>query len=234
MHVAAVQIFESGPLRQPNGGVDMAAIRRATESVLHLIPRYRQRLAWIPVENHPVWVDDADFNLDYHIRHTSLPRPGDTEQLKHLAARIMSQQLDRKRPLWETWVVEGLDGGDRFAMVSKMHHCMMDGSSGVDLAHILLSPTPQVETTDPVPYFPRRTPNGYELLKDSMSRIVSMPFQAFRGLQEFTRATNDIGDELQLRFKALSELVGWAVTGASDTPINARSWSRAIWNASSE
>ena len=151
MHVAAVQIFEASPLRTSDGGIDIGAFHRATESVLHLIPRYRQRLAWIPLENRPVWVDDAEFNIEYHIRHTSLPRPGDTEQLKHLAARIMSQPLDRSRPLWESWVVEGLENGEKFAVVSKMHHCMMDGSSSVDLAHILLSPTPQNEVAAPLP-----------------------------------------------------------------------------------
>ncbi len=222
MHIAAVQIFEAGPMRTETGGIDIGAFRRATEAVLHLIPRYRQRLAWTPLEGRPVWVDDAEFNLDYHIRHTSLPRPGDTEQLKHLAARIMSQPLDRTRPLWETWVVEGLEGGDRFAVVSKMHHCMMDGSSGVDLAHILLSPVPQTETPEPVPYIPRPIPGGFELLRDAVKSAVTAPLQAVRGLQDFANATGDLGDELRVRAQALSELAGWVVKGASDTPMNGK------------
>ncbi len=90
MHVAATQIYEAGPLRTPEGGIDVDAFKRAIESVLHLIPRYRQKLQWIPFENHPVWVDDWNFNLGYHIRHTSLPRPGTDTQLKQLAARIMA------------------------------------------------------------------------------------------------------------------------------------------------
>ena len=220
MHVAAVQIFAAGPLATRDGGVDIGAIRYATESVLHLIPRYRQRLAWVPVEGRPVWVDDAEFNLDYHIRHTSLPRPGRTEQLKHLAARVMSQPLDRTRPLWETWIVEGLEGGERFAVISKMHHCMMDGSSGVDLAHILLSPDPRAEPAEPVPYIPRPIPSGFELLRDSVTRAVRAPFNAVRGFREFARATSDLGDELRLRAQAVGELVGWAVQSASDSPMN--------------
>ncbi|MDG2307914.1 MAG: wax ester/triacylglycerol synthase family O-acyltransferase [Candidatus Binatia bacterium] len=222
MHVASVQIFEAGPMRTESGGVNIRAIRKATESVLHLIPRYRQRLAWTPVEGRPVWVDDAEFNLGYHIRHTSLPRPGDTEQLKHLAARIMSQPLDRTRPLWESWVVEGLEGGDRFAIVSKMHHCMMDGSSGVDLAHILLSPVPQTDTPKPVAYIPRPVPTGYELLRDSVGRALSAPIEAVHGLQEFANASADLRDELRVRIDALRELAGWVVKGASDTPMNGK------------
>lgn len=222
MHIAAVQIFEAGPLRTEGGGIDFDAIRRATEAVLHMIPRYRQRLAWTPLEGRPVWVDDAEFNLDYHVRHTSLPRPGDTEQLKHLAARIMSQPLDRTRPLWETWVVEGLEESTKFAIVSKMHHCMMDGSSGVDLAHILLSPVPQTETPEPVPYMPRPIPTGVELLRDSVTRAVAAPLRAVRGLREFAAEASDLTDELRVRAEALSELAGWVVKGASDTPMNGK------------
>ncbi len=222
MHIAAVQIFDAGPMRTESRGIDIEAVRGATESVLHLIPRYRQRLAWTPLEGRPVWVDDAEFNLDYHIRHTSLPLPGDEEQLKHFAARIMAQPLDRTRPLWEMWVVEGLAGGDRFAIVSKMHHCMMDGSSGVDLAHILLSPEARAEPPKPVPYMPRPIPSGFELLRDTVTRAIRAPLNAVRGLQEFARATSDLGDEIRVRAQALSELAGWVVQGASDTPMNGK------------
>ena len=104
MHLGGTAIFEPGPLATPDGGVDIDRIRARIASRLHQIPRYRQRLAWVPIQNHPVWVDDDHFNLGYHVRHTSLPRPGDDEQLKHLTARIMSQQLDRTRPLWEAWI----------------------------------------------------------------------------------------------------------------------------------
>ncbi len=141
MHVASTQILEAGPLRKADGGIDAEAFKRLTAGLLHKIPRYRQKLRYVPLENHPVWVDDDCFNIDYHIRHTSLPRPGSEEQLKRLSARIMEQHLDRSRPLWEMWVVEGLEG-DRFAIISKVHHCMIDGVSGVDLMRILLTLTP--------------------------------------------------------------------------------------------
>ena len=95
MHVAGTATFEAGPLQSADGGIDIDRIRDYVASRLHLIPRYRQRLAYIPLENHPVWVDDEHFNIHYHVRHTALPQPGDERQLKRLAARIMSQHLDR-------------------------------------------------------------------------------------------------------------------------------------------
>src|SRR6185295_18404196 len=131
-HVAAVMLFEGGPAVRPDGGLQIELIREHIASRLHLIPRYRQRLATMRLGNRLFWVDDDHFNIHFHVRHTSLPRPGDARQLKRLAGRIVSQQLDRARPLWEIWVVEGLEG-DRFAMVAKTHHCMVDGVSGVDL-----------------------------------------------------------------------------------------------------
>src|SRR5580704_12669246 len=101
MHVAGVTIFEAGPLRTADGGIDIEKIRLYVASRLHLMPRYRQKIARIPLENHPVWVDDERFNLEYHVRHTALPRPGGDDQLKRLTGRIVSQQLDRGKPLWE-------------------------------------------------------------------------------------------------------------------------------------
>src|SRR5919107_658312 len=111
---------------------------------LHLVPRYRQKLAQPPMETgRPLWVDDPTFNLEYHVRQTGLPAPGNEEQLMRLCARIVSQQLDRSKPLWEMWIVEGLDDGG-FALISKTHHALIDGISGVDLASVMfdLSPVP--------------------------------------------------------------------------------------------
>src|SRR6185295_5819616 len=157
-------------------------IRAYVESRLHLIPRYRQVLATIPVENRPIWVDDAHFNIHYHVRHTSLPRPGDDRQLKRLAGRIMSQQLDRSKPLWEMWIVEGLEGGDRFAMVSKVHHCMIDGMSSVDLLAVLLTPTPSDTAADPPRWLPRPAPTGWQLLAAETARRLWAPLSALGSL----------------------------------------------------
>src|SRR5919109_4571913 len=137
MHVGALVVFE-GP---PPPREELAA---HIESRLQLVPRYRQRLAFPRFEmGRPFWVDDPSFNLDYHVRHTALPKPGSDEQLRQLVGRIFSQRLDRSKPLWELWLVEGLQGGP-FAPISKTHHALVDGVSGVDIATVLfdLQPTP--------------------------------------------------------------------------------------------
>jgi WS/DGAT/MGAT family acyltransferase len=220
MHVASTLVYESGPLRTREDGVDIDAIKRSFEQVLHLVPRYRQRLHFVPLEGRAVWVDDAHFSLDYHIRHTALPKPGDESQLKKLSSRVMAQQLDRKRPLWETWVVEGLAGGDRFAMISKIHHCMIDGASGVDLAQIQMSTSPEVSPPKPAPRFmPRPAPSGAELLRNELTRWLTMPLRALRGFQEFSAETQDLRTELLVRARALIDMLGMA-TSASETPLN--------------
>src|SRR5918996_2319435 len=137
MHIGAVMVFD-GPA--PARGEFTEHI----ESRLHLVPRYRQKLAYPRFEmGRPMWVDDPRFNIDYHVRHTALPRPGSLEQLRQLAGRIHSQRLDRSKPLWEIWLVQGLEG-NRFALISKTHHAMVDGVAGVDIATVLfdLSPIP--------------------------------------------------------------------------------------------
>lgn len=219
MHVAGTQIFEAGPLRNPDGGIDIKAVKHSVESVLHLIPRYRQKLKWIPYENHPVWVDDRRFNLDYHIRHTALPRPGNDDQLKKLAGRIMAQLLDRTKPLWEYWVIEGLQG-DRFAVVSKIHHCMIDGASGADLAQIMMSLTPDHEPHEVLPYIPRPAPSSAELLRDELARRISLPLAAARSFREFNRQAEDVRYEVVKRAKALASLLPYAIRSASETPLN--------------
>ena len=168
MHVASTMTFEAGPLMRPDGGIDADRIRAMIGASLHEIPRYRQRLAWIPFENHAVWIDDENFQIEYHVRHTSLPRPGSEEQLKRLSARVMQQHLDRDRPLWEMWVVEGLEK-DRFALISKVHHCMVDGVSGVDLMKVLMNQSPSVtEPAESPRFMPRPAPSGIELLRHEM------------------------------------------------------------------
>jgi WS/DGAT/MGAT family acyltransferase len=215
-------VFESGPLRTPDGGVDLARIKAGLVDVLPRIPRYRQRLAWVPLEDQAVWVDDPHFDLDYHVRHAALPRPGSPEQLKQLSARIMSQQLDRNRPLWETWVVEGVEDGDRFALITKIHHCMIDGSSGVDLAHVLLSASPDVPPLTRRPVFqPRPAPTRSELFVDSLKRRVTAPVRLVRDLAAFADGAEDVREELSARLRALRDLL--SIGGAADaTPLNGR------------
>ena len=175
MNVGGTTIFEAGPLRTPEGGIDSERIRAYIGSRLHLIPRYRQRLAYAPIEGYPVWVDDDRLNLHYHVRHACLPRPGNERQLQALAAQIMSQRLDRRRPLWEAWLIEGL-ADERFAMVLKTHHCVVDGVSGVDLMSVLLRSAPD-DAFEPAPEWrPRPTPAPAELLRGELWRHATRPF----------------------------------------------------------
>jgi WS/DGAT/MGAT family acyltransferase len=221
MHVGTVAVHELGALRSRDGGVDIDLVRRGIAGVLHRIPRYRQRLAWIPLEGTPVWVDDEGFNLDYHVRHTSLPRPGGAAQLKQLAARIMAQRLDRARPLWEMWVVEGLED-DRFALISKVHHCMIDGVSGVDLMNVLMSPSPDAEIFEPVPFVPRPAPTAFELLRDELLRRARLPFEAVRDTRKLIREAEDSRREISVRLRAVREMLGGAFQRSSPTPLNER------------
>ncbi len=219
MHVGAIEIFEAGPLRTQEGGVDIGAIRAAYASALDRIPRYRQKLLWIPIEDRPVWVDDPDFNLDYHVRHVSLPRPGGVSELKHVTARILANHLDRRRPLWEIWVVEGLEH-DRFAIIVKTHHCMLDGSAGVEMAQVLLSPSPDAEGVETKPWTPRPAPTRYELLRDEAWRYATVPLRALRNIRDFRDEVEDIGSELATRAEALRDFLFASTTRCSDTPIN--------------
>ena len=130
MHMGSVGIFE-GPA--PPQDVVLAAVA----GKLHLVPRYRQRVHFPPLAlARPIWVDDSHFHLDYHVRRTALPAPGGDEELRNLVGRVMAQKLDRSKPLWEMWIAEGF-GDDRWALVNKLHHCMADGVSGIDLLSVV-------------------------------------------------------------------------------------------------
>ncbi|MBM4269931.1 MAG: wax ester/triacylglycerol synthase family O-acyltransferase [Deltaproteobacteria bacterium] len=142
-------------------------------------------------------------------------------QLARLSQRIMSQRLDRNRPLWEIWVAEGLEG-NRFAVITKIHHCMIAGASGVDLSMILMSTSPTSEVPDPVPYFPRPVPSSMELLRDEVLERLTIPFHLVRGIREFANETEDLLTELKMRMRAITQLLGWAFRGASETPMNGR------------
>ena len=142
MHIGSVGIFE-GP---PPAHADLLA---AIAGKLHLAPRYRQRVRFVPLQaGRPVWVDDPHFKLGYHVRRTALPTPGGDEQLRDLVGRVMSQQLDRTRPLWEMWVVEGLADG-RWALISKLHHAMVDGVSGSNLVTAMMDPRRDAPVPEP-------------------------------------------------------------------------------------
>ncbi|MGH0028513.1 MAG: wax ester/triacylglycerol synthase family O-acyltransferase [Myxococcota bacterium] len=220
MHIGSVCVYEAGPLRNGDGGVDIDRQRRAVEAVLHWIPRYRQKIAWTPLEGWPVWVDDRHFALGYHIRHLSLPRPGTVAQLKEIVSRILARPLDRARPLGEMWVIEGLENGEQFAVVSKIHHCMVDGAAGADLTQILMSTSAKHEIEEPLPYLPRPAPGPFELLTGSLRDRFELGLDALRRAGDGSDDWASLGREIEHRARALVDLAGFALKPASETPLN--------------
>ncbi len=218
-HVGAVTLFEVGPLRHPDGGIDIDRIRDYVASRLHLIPRYRQRLQPVPLGTRLVWVDDDHFNIHYHVRHTSLPRPGDERQLKRLTARIVSQQLDRAKPLWEMWIVEGLADG-RFALVAKTHHSMIDGVSGADLMAVLLNPSPDAGPSESPAWLPRPAPTRWALFRDEWLRRFGEPLTALRDVPCALTAPTTLVARAVEGVRALVETLGSSMHSASATPFN--------------
>ncbi|MFP5308645.1 MAG: WS/DGAT/MGAT family O-acyltransferase [Actinomycetes bacterium] len=172
MHVGGVFLFEAPPTE-----FDFQRFTALVRSRLHLVPRYRQKLAWAPLNlANPIWVDDPDFDIAYHVRHAALPRPGGMPELMEYAARILSRQLDRDRPLWELYVIEGLEDG-RIALLGKNHHAMIDGVAGLDIATVMLDLTPDGSETipDPQPWTPQPAPSGYELAASAVADLLRSP-----------------------------------------------------------
>ncbi|GAB3199634.1 wax ester/triacylglycerol synthase family O-acyltransferase [Geodermatophilus arenarius] len=168
IHVAGVLVLE--PVE---GGLDTLA--ELVEARLPLVPRYRQRI--VPVPGHlanPVWADDPDFDVAYHVRRSAVPRPGTEAQLLDLVSRVTSRPLDRGRPLWEVYLVEGLSGG-RVAVVTKTHPALVDGLGAVDIAQVLLDPSPDAPVPSADDWAPRRVPGPVELVRDALGDYVQRP-----------------------------------------------------------
>jgi diacylglycerol O-acyltransferase / wax synthase len=215
MHVGAVLIFD-GPA--PDYDVFLTHIR----SRLHLVPRYRQKLAFPPLETgRPVWVDDPTFNLAYHVRHTALPQPGSEDQLRALAARIHSQRLDRAKPLWETWLVQGLEGG-RFALISKSHHALVDGIAGVDLMTVLFDPTREAVQAahEGEPWVAAPEPSPAALAARGLKGMARLPLDlAERTLDAATHPGRAL-DEAREALEGIGEVAWAALNPAPPTPLN--------------
>ena len=165
MHIGALGIFAGPP-------PSIEAFRAHIESRLPRLPRYRQRVHDMPLgTGRPVWVEDEHFRLDYHVRHTALPAPGGQRELLNLVDRVIGQRLDRTKPLWEMWLVEGL-GDDRWALIAKTHHAMVDGVSGVDLMSVLFDLTADVQNEPPPAWSPKPTPGPVDLLASGAVGLV--------------------------------------------------------------
>jgi diacylglycerol O-acyltransferase len=214
MHVASTILFEGPP-------PPYVEFRDHIASRLDLVPRFRQKLAFVPFgQGRPKWVDDPHLNLDYHVRHTSLPTPGSEEQLRNLAARFFSQQLDRSKPLWELWLVEGLKGG-RFAVIGKSHHCLVDGVSGIDITTVLfdMDKEPAEPEHSPEPWVPRPLPTPAQMLAESLIERVVSPREGLRFARRVLRGPRRAARKLQ-EAAAAAGAFAWIGMAAPDTPFN--------------
>ncbi|HEY8769630.1 MAG TPA: wax ester/triacylglycerol synthase family O-acyltransferase [Thermoleophilaceae bacterium] len=216
MHVASVMLFEgdSPPYDELLEGIE----RR-----LHLVPRYRQRLAHVPLaQGRPKWVDDPHLNLRYHVRATALPAPGTEEELQALAGRVFSQQLDRDKPLWELWLVDGLEGG-RFAMLAKTHHALVDGISGIDIVSVLfdVSPEPAAPADPGNRWLPRPLPSRAQLLGEALLERATVPGEVVRSVRAVFRAPRRVLEEARDAAVGVGAMAWAGLNPAPSTPYNA-------------
>jgi len=214
MHVGGITIFEGPP---PSYDDLFEHIR----SRLHLVPRFRQKLAYPPAQTgRPFWIDDPGFNLAYHVRHSALPAPGSEEQLRRMAARIFSQQLDRTKPLWELWLVQGLTR-KRFALLTKTHHALVDGVSGVDIATVLfdLQPVPAPVDGDDG-WAPGPEPSTAAMVARGVEDLMTMPLRAARRAEHALEGPRPTLSRVSEALEGVGEL-GWAFANpAPKVPLN--------------
>jgi diacylglycerol O-acyltransferase / wax synthase len=178
MHVGGVAVFQP-----PDEGFDYDKLVALIEQRINLVPRYRQKIKWVPGHlASPVWVDDADFDVTFHVRRSALPRPGSNAQLRELVGRLMSRRLDRSRPLWEMYLVEGLEGG-RLAVITKTHHAMVDGVSAVDIGQVILDVTPTPRDVPADLWMPQPAPGSVGLLVDAVAEVVRRPTVAIDSIR---------------------------------------------------
>jgi diacylglycerol O-acyltransferase / wax synthase len=216
MHVGSVLVFDGDPPPYQD-------LLDQIESRLHLVPRYRQKLAFPPLaQARPVWVDDPHFNVAYHVRHTALPDPAGEDQLRRLAGRVFSQQLDRTKPLWEIWLVNRV-GDDRFALVCKTHHALVDGISGVDIMTVLfdLEPDPPEQEPGP-PWYPRPQPSGSTLFAEALLERAATPLGAARAAAGLAADPRDAAGQAARTLAGLASMASAGMGGAPPSPLNTR------------
>ena len=213
MHIGAVMVFEGSP---PPVGELIEHVR----SRIHLVPRFRQKVAFAPLgTGRPFWVDDNEFDLAYHVRASGLPAPGSDTQLNEMAARVFGQQLDRSRPLWEMWLVHGLRG-NRFALISKTHHTMVDGVSGVDIATVLFDLDPASQRAQAQPWLAHPEPGRAELVARDAESAISAPTRIVRRLAQAASHPADSVKGATERARGLGEALWTFTSPAPDVPLN--------------
>jgi WS/DGAT/MGAT family acyltransferase len=221
MHVAAIFLF-AGQAPDYDELVD------AIDARLHVVPRYRQKLAHVPLgQGRPQWIDDPHFNPRYHVRHSALPAPGGDAELERIAGRLFALPLDRTKPLWEMNLVEGVapaaDGTPRFAIISKTHHALVDGVSGVDITSVLFDTTPEPGDGAPPPERPwiaRPEPTGAELLARSLVERATAPGEGLRALHHASRAPRSAARRIAAGLAGLGAMARAGLDRAPASPLN--------------
>ncbi len=199
------------------------------DSRLDSVPRYRQRIQSVPLDiGQPIWVDDEDFELEYHVRHTAVPQPGGYEQLQRLASRLLSQRVDLDRPLWEMWLVEGLAEG-RWALINKAHHAMIDGLSGHDIMEVILDPSPQGRETPPSQWSPEPGPATVNLVADALVDSVKRPGEHLTRILERATRPRELVEHVAVRTLGSKNfgqrmLATDTVLGGSNSPHRRWGW----------
>jgi WS/DGAT/MGAT family acyltransferase len=226
MHVGGVAVFtpplpEDGAEPDP-AGFDYDALCELVATRISLVPRYRQKVRWVPGHlANPVWVDDEDFDITYHVRRSALPRPGTLDQLRELVGRVQSRQLDRSRPLWEIYLVEGLEDG-RFAIITKTHHAMVDGVSAIDIGTLILdvSRTPRDIPDDG--WIPRREPSTVGLVVGAVKDTLRRPTQAVDTVRASVTDARAIAQRTLGAAAGIAAAARVSLRPAPDSPLNAR------------
>lgn len=219
MHIGGVAVF-----RRPRSGFDHDRLLDLVERRLVLVPRYRQKLRNVPAHlARPVWVDDQEFDVGYHVRRSALPRPGGQEQLNELVARLMSRPLDRNRPLWEIYLVEGLARG-RIAIITKTHHAMVDGISAMDISQVILDVTPTPRETPEDLWMPRPEPNALQLVLTAAGEAVQQPAELADNVRvaamDAAATVRRVGEAVGGVFSALRSAIQPAPVSPLNVPIS--------------
>jgi diacylglycerol O-acyltransferase len=220
MHIGGVAIF-----RRPRTGFDYERLLGLIEQRLALVPRYRQRVRHVPGHlARPVWTDDTDFDITHHVRLSALPKPGTNEQLAHLVARLMSRPLDHNRPLWELYLVEGLQR-NRFALVTKTHHAMIDGIGAIEIGQVILDVSPNQQDEDLPLWMPEPEPGRLQLLTDAVTEVVQRPGalvdNARSAIGDVTATVNKVVGAASGVVSALRTAARPAPSGPLNVPITA-------------
>jgi diacylglycerol O-acyltransferase len=215
MHVGAVAVLERAPFTDAQGRFRLDDVRALVASRLQLIPRFRKRVMPVPLgRGRPIWVDHDAFDIADHVRLTTLPAPGGRRQLLELAERLMMQVLDRSRPLWELWFVDGLDRGEHVGLIHKSHHTLTDGISGVDIATVLLDFTPEATVLEPDGWTPAPAPDPTRLVVDTVRERLTRPAELASTVRRITDAPRDAVD----RASGLGRSIGSLLEGQVVAP----------------